>query len=257
MSCPSINRDAEKGATLIELLIGLGVCLLVGSSVFAGLSRVMLFSSQDEITQNLRDDLYISMNYIRRDCRLATNVVAQAGTRLTSGTTLVLRQPKVDLNNEIVDEEFQFVTYTVEGEGSNGGGGLVRELWNEQDDPEPIERKILNENVVTLGFLYGGKAIGNLENLTVVRDIELIMISARETGLVLQSATGGDIGDYINVEDLQYMAESGIDFSYLRAYIDYMNSSKVDITVASSIGAATVRNKRSLGLNTVEIPGGV
>lgn len=252
---PSPNIRASKGVTLFELLIGLAVSTMVTAAVFSGMSSVMLFSSQDEIVQRLRDDLYITMNYIRRDCRLATNVVAKAGGRFTDGTTLVLRQPRLGLDNEIVDDEFQWVTYTVEDAGPNSDGGLIRELWHDPEAAEPVERKVLNTSIVTLGFLYGGKSVANVSNLVLVRDVEMILISARETKLKRGAGTT-DVSEFLNVEDLEYLAESGVDFTYLRAFIDYMNATKVDVVIASSMGAATVRNQRALGLKTPEPPGG-
>lgn len=246
----------EKGATLTELLIGLSVATMVTSSVFAGLSQYLLFATQDEISQNLRDDLYLTSNNIRRDIRLATNVVGNAGTRTTSGTTICLRQPRLDQNFDLVVGEFDYVTYTLQASPTGGQGGLLREVWDERDDGEPSESQILNENIVTVGFLFGGKSILSVENLTLIRDVEMILISARETGLSLRAGQTTNYGDYLDVEELAYMAQSGIDFSYLRAYIDYMNSVKVDVSIASSMGAATVRNKNSMGIQTIEAPGG-
>ncbi|MCA9442632.1 MAG: hypothetical protein KC964_17650, partial [Candidatus Omnitrophica bacterium] len=121
---------------------------------------------------------------------------------------------------------------------------------------QPNESKILNEYIVTAGFLYGGKSIWNVENLTLIRDVEVILIGARETGLVRHGGGETNIGDYFDTDDLAYMAESGVDFSYLRAYIDYMNSIKVDLSVASTMGAATVRNKDAMGIQNIESPGG-
>ncbi|MCA9445850.1 MAG: hypothetical protein KC931_01955 [Candidatus Omnitrophica bacterium] len=77
-----------------------------------------------------------------------------------------------------------------------------------------------------------------------------------ETGLVRHGGGETNIGDYFDTDDLAYMAESGVDFSYLRAYIDYMNSIKVDLSVASTMGAATVRNKDAMGIQNIESPGG-
>ncbi len=251
-----IEKNSAKGATLTELLVGLAIATMVSSSVFAGLSQFMLFASQDEISQNLRDDLYLTMNNIRRDLRLATNVVSNAGTRTTSGTTICLRQPQLDMNFDLVVGEFDYVTYSLEASAIEGEGGLIREVWDERDDGAPTETSTLNEYIVTLGFLYGGKSLFDVENLTLIRDVEMILISARETRLTLESNGEANVGDYFDTEDLAYMAESGVDFSYLRAYIEYMNSIKVDLTIASSMGAATVRNKDPMGIQDIETPGG-
>ena len=240
---------AMRGATLLELVIGLSIVTFVSASVFTGLSQVLLFTTQDEIAQNTRADLLLTMGQIRKDIHLSANVVPQAGGRIAGGDVLVLRQPVLDAAEEVVDDAFQFVTYSVQG-GGPGESGLVREVWATEDAATPSETRILNDCIIGAGFLFGGKSLFSVTNMTAIRDVEVVLISARETGLPMMQGEAYTVNDFSELEILQEMLRYGMEFPYVRMFIDYVNSMHVDVTVASSMGSATMRNRKALGLKT-------
>jgi hypothetical protein len=230
-------------------LIGLSIVTFVSASVFTGLSQVLLFSTQDEIAQATRADLLLTMGQIRKDIHFSTNVVPQAGGKVAGGAVLVLRQPVLDAAEEIVDDSFQFVTYSVEG-GGPGEGGLLREVWATEDAATPAESRVLNDSIIGAGFLFGGKSLYSVTNMTAIRDVEVVLISARETGLRMNRGEYYTVGDFSELDCLQEMLKYGMEFPYVRMFIDYINSMHVDVTVASSMGSATMRNRKALGLKT-------
>ena len=246
-------KVSARGFSIVEMMIGMAVMTLVGSAVFSGLSQVLLFSAQDNLSQQLRNDLLLSMARIRRDIQLSTNVVPRAGSRVTNGVTLVLRQPVVNENEQIVDDEFRFVTYTVIF-NRYGKGGLLREVWPAEDAGQPEHRSFLNEAIVGAGFLFGGKPITQVANLTVIKDLEVILVSGRETGLPMPEGAYLDSSDFSELVIIEDLLRFGLDFPSLRRYIDYINASKVDVMISTSMGTATLRNKKVLGLETPGTP---
>jgi prepilin-type N-terminal cleavage/methylation domain-containing protein len=241
--------SAARGFSLLELLVGLSIVTFVSASVFTGLSQVMLFAAQDEIAQDTRADLLITMGQIRKDLHMSTNVVPQAGGKIAGGDVLVLRQPVLDAAEEIVDDAFQFVTYSVEG-GAPGEGGLLREVWATEDAAVPTESRMLNNSVIGAGFLFGGKSLFSVTNMSAIRDVEMVLISARETGLRMDRGEYYTVDDFSDLDCLHEMLQYGMEFPYVRMFIDYINSVHVDVTVASSMGSATMRNRKALGLKT-------
>jgi len=250
---PGERPSTTRGFSLLELLIGLSVVTFVSASVFTGFSQVMLFAVQDEIAQNTRADLLITMGQIRKDIHMAANVVPQAGGKIAAGDVLVLRQPVLDAAEEIVDVTFQFVTYTVEG-GGPGVGGLVREVWATEDAAIPVESRKLNDCVIGAGFLFGGKALSSVPNMTAIWDVEVVLISARETGLQMARGEYYTEEDFSDLDCLREMMKYGMESPYVRMFIDYINAMHVDVTVASSMGSATMRNRKALGLKTPGVP---
>jgi hypothetical protein len=218
-----------------------------------------MFTTQEEMYQNLRNDLLLSMANIRKDVHLATNVVPKAGTRVTGNMTLVLRQPVLDGNEEVVDDTFQYVSYTIDGSlwnASSGdlAGGILREVWDDINATAPTEQELLNDSVIALGFLYGGQSSNGITNFNDVRDIEIIMISGRETGLSIPTGEVVTEEDYYDLAVLEQFLEYGLEFPYVRVYLDYINSQRVNVAVASSMGSATFRNQRVLGLTGEAAP---
>lgn len=248
------QRTASSGFTLLEVLIGLGVSLFVGSAVFTALSQVMVQAAQDETNHELRNDLVLTLSQIQRDIRIATNVYPKAGSHSTSATTLVLRQPVTDFNNDIQEDEFQFVTYTVVWGSGNSAGKLTREVWTTEESTQPVETRVLNENIVALGFLYGGKKITQVTNLTPILDVEVVLVSGRETGLTLQGQAAYSISSLAELSVIGDLLDYGMEFPTLRFYLDNMNRYNVDIIVAASMGSAQLRNKKALGLKTIQPP---
>jgi len=245
--------SVSAGFSLLEMLIALSIVTAVGAAVFTALSQVLLFSTQDEISQNLRDDLLLTMGRIRKDLHISTNVLPKTGNRISGGTVIVLRQPVLDAAERIVDDSFQFVSYSILP-GPPGEGGLLREVWPTEDAGSPSETVILNDSIVALGFLYGGKTIQQVANLTAIRDIEVILVSARETGLQGRDGDYVTVSDFYELEILNELLDYGLEFPYLRMFLDYINASKVDVVVSSSMGTATLRNRKSLGRKTVAEP---
>ena len=246
-------QAASAGFSIVEMMIGLAIMTLVSVAVFAGLSRVLLFSAQDNLSQQLRNDLLLSMGRIRKDIQLSTNAVPRAGSRATNGVTLVLRQPVTDENEEIVDDQFRFVSYTVIF-NMYGAGGLLREVWPTEDAAQPEHQSFLNEAIIGVGFLYGGKPIAQVTNLTVIKDLEIILISARETGLPMPDGayvSASDFSELVLIEDLLRI---GLDFPSVRSYIDFVNASKMDVMISTTMGTATLRNRKVLGLETPGAP---
>src|SRR3972149_6956992 len=98
---PTLGRvrralKGSSGFSLVELSVSMTVVTLIATGVFSGITQMLMFTTQEEMYQNLRNDLLLTMANIRKDGHLATNVVPQAGTRITGGMTLVLRQPVLD-----------------------------------------------------------------------------------------------------------------------------------------------------------------
>lgn len=242
----------QKGFTLLEVLVGFAITGLVFSAVFTGFSQFMVISTQDEISQNLREDLLLSMGKVCKDINLSANVIPRAGGVATDNTNLVLRQPILSVTGEIVADQFRYVTYTIKT-GINERG-LIRQIWAAEDDEEPLQTEIVDDSIVALGFLYGGKPIAQVTNLTVVRDLEVVVVSGRKTGLRLSQGTTMDSSDYPDLRVLDQLLDYGMDFPALRSYIDSMNSSRMDVTIAATMAAASMRNKKALGLKTPASP---
>lgn len=249
---PSRVGAGSGGFTLTEMLVAFTVTTLVMAGVFQGMSHFLLINAQDEIHQNLRNDLLLTMGQICKDINLATNVVSQAGTLVTDNTTLVLRQPVVGATEEIDADSFQYVTYTILSGVSLSG--LVRQVWLEEGAEEPSDTRLLNDSIVALGFLFGGKPSTQVTNYNTIRDIEVILVSGRETGLRLIGTDSITTREYSDLAILNTLLDYGLDFSSLRSYIDYMNGERVDVTIAATMGASTFRNKKALGLKTSEAP---
>jgi hypothetical protein len=234
------------------MLVAFAVTSLVGSLVFKGLSQFLLFSAYDKVNQDLRGDMLLSMDQLCKDINLCTNVIPKAGGLLTDNTTLALRRPKVDADGNIQAGAFEYVTYTVKTGSSTSG--MVRQVWAQTTDQTPVETVVLNDSIVALGMLFGGKPIGQVTNLTVIRDIEIILVAGRKTGLKLTSANSLSTTAFTDLTVLTPMLDQGIEFESLRDYIDQMNSDKVDIALSATMGAATFRNQRALGLKTTDPP---
>lgn len=249
---PRQIQTSRKGFTLLEMLLSFAVTGMVFTAVFAGLSQFMVFSTQDEISQSLREDLLLSMSRICKDVNLSTNVVPRAGTVATDNTNLVIRQPILDASGEIVAGQFQFVTYSILTGLQERG--LLRQVWSAEDAPEANASEIINNSIVALGFLYGGKPISLVTNLTVIKDLEVVVVSGRETGLRLERGTTLSEDIYSDLAILDQLLDYGMDFPSLRSFIDYMNSNRMDVTIAATMGAGTMRNKKALGLKTPAAP---
>ncbi|MCG3198277.1 MAG: hypothetical protein GHCLOJNM_02772 [bacterium] len=249
---PRRSGTRSGGFTLTEMLVAFAVTTLVMAGVFQGMSHFLLINAQDEIHQNLRNDLLLTMGQICKDINLSTNVVSQAGTMTTDNTTLVLRQPVVGATEEIENDTFQYVIYTIRSGVSERG--LLRQVWLAEDAEEPSESRILNDSIVALGFLFGGKPSTQVTNFHTIRDIEVILVSGRETGLRLASGDYNSTAEYSDLSILNSLLDYGLDFSSLRNYIDYMNGERVDVTIAATMGASTFRNKKALGIKTTSAP---
>lgn len=249
---PSMEKTRPNGFTLLEMLVSFTITGLIFSAVFTGFSQFMVLSTQDEISQNLREDLLLSMGRVFKDINLSANVIPRAGTVATDNTNLVLRQPIVNATGEIVAGQFQYVTYTIKTGLQERG--LIRQLWASEEDDEPLHTEIVDDSIVALGFLYGGKPISQVTNLTVIRDLEVVVVTGRKTGLRLPHGTVVDSSDYPDLIVLDQLLDYGMDFPTLRSFIDNMNRNRMDVTIAATMGAATMRNKKALGLKTPASP---
>ena len=247
------TQSTSRGYTLTELLVGMNVILLSSAAVFALISHVMLFSSQEENYQQIRNDLLLTMGQIRKDIQLSTNVVPSVGFRTTGNTTLALRQPALDMSGDILEGVFEFVTYSV-GPRTSSQHGLFREVWASETASAPLHSRILNKNIVALGFLYGGDNVSNTSDLTPIMDIQIFLVSGRETGLNLASGTNSSQSTDADLMLINESISYGLDFFEVRNYIDYMNSEKKDLAIATSMGTAAMRNKKALGLKTPGVP---
>jgi hypothetical protein len=235
----------------VELSVGLTVVTLISAGVFSGISQMMLFTTQEEMYQNLRSDLVLTMSNIRRDLHLSTNVVPTVGGKSTGGTTLIMRQPSLDENEEIVEDSFQYVIYSIDPAATGSGtltGGLVRQVWSGTNSTSPLETEVVNDSILGVGFLYGGQPISQVSNLNTIRDIQIILVSGRETGLILKDGIDISEEDFYELEILQTFMDQGLEFPYLRAFIDYINTFRVEVALSTSMGTATFRNQRVLGL---------
>src|SRR3990172_5482455 len=105
----------------MEMLLGFAITSFIFAAVFTCLGQFMVFSTQDEISQNLREDLLLTMGKICKDINLSTNVVPRAGSLATDNTTLVLRQPVVSATGVVEVGSFQFVTFALKT-GDQGRG---------------------------------------------------------------------------------------------------------------------------------------
>jgi len=238
------KKTHQNGFTLLEMLVGFVITGLVFSVVFTGFSQFMMISTQDEISQNLREDLLLSLGRICKDINLSANVIPRAGSVVTDNTNLVLRQPILSATGEILADQFQFVTYTIRTGISQHG--LIRQVWAGEEDEEPLDTDIVDDSIVALGFLYGGKPIAQVTNLTVIRDLEVVVVSGRKTGLRLAQGTNVESSDYPDLTVLDQLLDLGMDFPTLRSFIDSMNRSRMDVTIAATMGAGTMRNKKAL-----------
>ncbi len=251
MTLPGVKTH-QSGFTLLEVLVGFVITGLVFSAVFTGFSQFMMLTTQDEISQNLREDLLLSMGRVCKDVNLSANVIPRAGTIFSDNTNLALRQPILSASGEILADQFQYVSYTIK----NGvqERGLIRQVWAVEDAEEALQTEVVDDSIVALAFLYGGKPIAQVTNLTVIRDLEVVVVSGRKTGLRLPAGATLGSSDYPDLTVLNQLLEYGMDFPTLRSYIDTMNNNRMDVTIAATMGAATMRNKKALGLKTAAAP---
>lgn len=234
----------RAGYTLLEVLIATTIVVLISTAVFTGLAQYALLSSQEEVHLRLRQDLILSMDQVKRDIQAATNVVPRAGSRVTNNTTLVLRRPVLDAAGNVVVGAFEFITFAA----AHLGDGLVREVWATETAQQPADQRVLNESIIAVGFLYGGRSIQDVTNLTLVRDVEVLLVSSRETGLRRKGDGRAQVNEYFDLAWINTLLQFGEPFRALRAHMDRISQYRMDVMLAASTGAASMRNRRGLGL---------
>lgn len=247
---PRLLSSESAGFTLTEIMVASSILLIVSTGVFVGLSYFAVMSSQDALFNDLRYDVLLTMDAVRRDINLSTNVVPMAGTRVTDNTTLVLRKPVQDAAGNVVVDSFEYVVYVA----SRGQTGLVREIWPDVGASGPSWQRVLNEAIVAAGFTYSGRPISQVDNLTTVRDVGIILVSARETGLRSHDAEVVEMSQFLDAELIGTLLRLEAPFHAVRYYIDYVNAHNLSVAIDGSSGAATMRNRRALGLITMTPP---
>lgn len=240
----------RAGFTLIENLMALAILMVLSAAVFASLAHSWVMASQDEVNNEVREDVVLTMNRVMRDVQLASNVVPQVSFRKTRDSCLVLRQPVITPDGSVVEDQFHHIVYTL----SKTGVGLVRERWTDPAATAPAHQEMISDSIVAVGFLYSGQTIAQVANLTKVRDVEIMLVSARETGLRRRTSRNVTAGQLLDPAMLRTMFQYGAPFEQVRLFIDLINTQRVDVAMSASTGAASMRNRRTLGLKTIDPP---
>lgn len=237
------SRNRFRGFTLVETLLALAIMGIVSAMVFSAMSDFLAQSFRTREFQELREDLYLTMDTLRRDLLVSSNVVAAIGSRTTGNNTLVLRQPIVSATGEMTPGVFRLVCYSA----VSGGTGLVREVWNGPGEERPAESRLLNDRIVVANFLYNGGPFVEVADPLDVRTVDVLLASVRETGLRAGSATyEGLVGGPLHA--LQQSSRYSPYFPSLQDMIEAINRECHNLILATTYGSVMLRNRRALGL---------
>ena len=184
----------DKGFTLVELLISVGIAGVVMAGVFGVYhSQQKSYAKQEQITamqQNLRAAMYI----MEREIRMAGhNPTRAAGVGIQTANDNLIRFT-MDMTGGFTDGLDNDGDGTVDNaEEANFGNGKTTEpneditysLYTPADGIQKLGRKTgsgnnqpVAENIESLEFLYLGGTGGTVGNISEIRSIE-ITISAK------------------------------------------------------------------------------
>jgi len=235
----------NRGFTLAELTLSLGMVTLISAATFSGQMNLMLTASRDEVYQGLRDEVLLSLDHLERDISLSTNVypaIGSAGNMRTTGdTTLVLRQPVYNDDNTIAPGAFQYVCYTI----PNNSTLLVREEWADKNSMVPTISKVLNKNIVGMAFLYGGKTFTEVTDMFAVSEVYTLLIGGQPTGTPLPAGKSLDVSDVSDLLQFDGLVFTGLNPTHLPPNLDQINLDRQDFLFSSPIAGTTLRNHRA------------
>lgn len=241
------RRQLRQGFTLLEVLITITVLSLVSTMVFVGFCRLLMLAAQDEVHQAAHHDILTTMERLRNDVQLSTNVIKQVGYRSLSGNCLILRQPKLDRSRSIVPGSFHYVCYTTSTKNGGGHDGLVREVWSKTDAKAPLESEVINANICLVAFSYDGAAVSALKDTAGVRSVAVALVSGRSTGLRVRDQKQLSSADD-ELDRLRSQVVAGVSLGKLRLEIDAISKRRSDLTLVPSVSAAFLRNHKTMGL---------
>lgn len=111
--CPRRRQDsAERGISLVELLIGVAISCLILISFFSIYSSSQQYVANQNTESNVVEETRLTLDGMANDIRQAVGILSTWTSYTSSANTIVLTLPCLDAGGIIVDD-LTFVDYVV------------------------------------------------------------------------------------------------------------------------------------------------
>lgn len=176
----------EKGLTLIEILVAMGIASTVGILLLvimvnsAGLSTKESFKVQNGL--NINDALSKVRSTIKQASSVAASYTYNSTTYTTSATQLVLKVSSIDSSNNIISDTFDYFVFFLDGK-------ILRfKIFKDSVSFRQSADQIFSTNVSNLTFRYLNSADPPVEvSPTSAAKVQIILTLMQRAGVAVET----------------------------------------------------------------------
>jgi len=174
---------SNAGSTLVEALFA----AVIGAAIM-GMVMILQVGAQHNMVMGLsaaeiNSDARLAMDRIVRDVRWATQLetVRTIGgtTYLTGDDELILKIPAVDVSGDIIDDEFDYVVYTLD---TTDPSRLRKIIDPDSDSSRDSMNQIIAKNISSFSLSSLGTGLSSVGSFSAVDAIE-VNVSVNKTPL--------------------------------------------------------------------------
>ncbi len=170
----NVSRElrANRGFTLVEVLIALGLSTIVLGLVFSiyiGQQRNFLVGNS---YINIHQDARMAMDWMAKDIRWGIELLPSHGAYSTSNSCVVLKIPSIDSAGDVIDidNDHDYLIYKL---NTSDPSKLERTIDAKDGvSSRADETRTVAENISSLTFSYNGTGLSSVADLSTVTDIE-------------------------------------------------------------------------------------
>jgi len=174
---------SNRGVTLVELLVALGISVLLFASVFT----VNLMARQTfEFSANFVDvhgGTRMGMDWMAKDVRWAnqilSSIVIGSDTYTTADDELVLEIPSIDNSGIVIEGTSDYVVYHLNASDETI---LERIIDADATSSRSDETRTISNNVNTIAFSSNGTGLGSIVDVTSLTQVE-VNLTTQKTAL--------------------------------------------------------------------------
>lgn len=151
----------EKGLTLIEVLIAVGITAIAGVLLLVVIvNSAGLFTNQSSKVQmglNSNDALAVVRNSIKQAYTVAEQYTNGSDTYLSGSNQLVLQVPAIDFSNNIITDTYDFFVFFLDSDT------LRFKVFPDPSSSRKPVNQVFSTSIDSLNFQYFNSAIPPLE----------------------------------------------------------------------------------------------